>query len=308
MAKQVVLDLSVSDVHVPGAMPGYDAGYPDAAPRGRKQKHAALVVVRKPTGHVLTVSRPEPPHEMAIPGGLVEKGETPEQAAQRELREECGIECGPLQHVCDMTSPTDGRPVHVFHAPSWSGEPSAAEEGTKIDWLMPQQLMAQAKLYKPSVQHIMNAGGLHMPLEPTRTASDRRTMAEISTKTRNALPDSSFALPSKRKYPLERTPGVLDPNHVRNAASRLSGAKKKGKITDADYATAHANILKAEKKLGIETTTEASDTAASRGRMHHFQISADLAHGGSLNIQHAALTDAGGVAYMPPRPIVQVKQ
>lgn len=40
-------------------------------------------------------------------------------------------------------------------------------------------------------------------------------MAELTTKTRNALPDSAFALPGRR-YP------IADINHARNALARVA--------------------------------------------------------------------------------------
>lgn len=39
-------------------------------------------------------------------------------------------------------------------------------------------------------------------------------MAKLSSKTRNKLPDSAFALPGKRKFPIE------NPSHARNALAR----------------------------------------------------------------------------------------
>lgn len=41
-------------------------------------------------------------------------------------------------------------------------------------------------------------------------------MAELTSKKRNALPKSSFAIPSKRAYPLH------DAAHARNALARVS--------------------------------------------------------------------------------------
>lgn len=41
-------------------------------------------------------------------------------------------------------------------------------------------------------------------------------MAKLTTKTRNAIPTKSFALPGRR-YPIE------DKSHARNALSRVSG-------------------------------------------------------------------------------------
>jgi hypothetical protein len=41
-------------------------------------------------------------------------------------------------------------------------------------------------------------------------------MAELTTTHRKALPDSAFAIPSKRKYP------IYDKIHARNALARVS--------------------------------------------------------------------------------------
>ncbi len=41
-------------------------------------------------------------------------------------------------------------------------------------------------------------------------------MSKLSSKTRNALPDSDFAEPGERKYP------VPDANHARNALARVA--------------------------------------------------------------------------------------
>lgn len=84
----------------------------------------------------------------------------------------------------------------------------------------------------------------------------KRTMKPISTEARKALPDSSFALPSKRMFPIQ------DAAHARNAMARLE--QQKGKMPAADYATAKRNILRAYKKFGI-TPGNAATTGAKRG-------------------------------------------
>ena len=116
---------------------------------------AALVVLWDEDGRIVTVSRPEPGHEQSFPGGIVEDGETPEVAATREALEEVGVEATGLTKVAILRSPVDGRRVHIFVAASWTGTPDALEGGTTIDRLTPEQLFAQARLFRDSVRELM---------------------------------------------------------------------------------------------------------------------------------------------------------
>jgi ADP-ribose pyrophosphatase YjhB (NUDIX family) len=123
-----------------------------------KLADAALAVVRARATRVplwLTVSRPEPPHEMALPGGLVEPGETPREAAIRELTEETGLEASSLRPVWIGTSPTDGRTVYVFVVDAWHGAPYAAEPGTRIAWLTPRALADQGVLFRSFTERLL---------------------------------------------------------------------------------------------------------------------------------------------------------
>lgn len=47
---------------------------------------------------------------------------------------------------------------------------------------------------------------------------------KLDAKKRNSLPDSSFALPRERKYPME------DESHARNALSRSSGKPEEKEV------------------------------------------------------------------------------
>jgi hypothetical protein len=53
-------------------------------------------------------------------------------------------------------------------------------------------------------------------------------MAELNTAKRKKLPDSKFAEPSERKYPIE------DKAHARNAKARASQAQNDGRISKAE--------------------------------------------------------------------------
>ena len=66
-------------------------------------------------------------------------------------------------------------------------------------------------------------------------------MAELDAEKRNRLPDSKFAEPDKRKYPIE------DKAHARNAKARASQAVKAGRMSKAEE---HKIDRKADKVLG----------------------------------------------------------
>lgn len=54
------------------------------------------VVLYHPQRGVVLVERSNPPYGWALPGGFVDYGESVEAAARREVREETGIDAGPL--------------------------------------------------------------------------------------------------------------------------------------------------------------------------------------------------------------------
>ena len=66
-------------------------------------------------------------------------------------------------------------------------------------------------------------------------------MAKLTTKERNALPSSEFAIPSERKYPIN------DASHRRNAKARASMMEHKGGISKA---TESRIDKKADRGLG----------------------------------------------------------
>jgi hypothetical protein len=69
------------------------------------------------------------------------------------------------------------------------------------------------------------------------------TRGELDTEERNALPDSVYAFPEKRKEPL------TDASHVRNALARFDQVEG---VTEAERDLAFANIRKAAGHYGVE--------------------------------------------------------
>jgi len=101
---------------------------------------------------VLLVRRGKPPRqgEWSIPGGAQNLGETAEEAARRELREEAGIEVGPLALavVVDAVSKdVEGRTrfhyTIIDFAGRWvAGEPVAGDDVSEARWFSPAELPA----------------------------------------------------------------------------------------------------------------------------------------------------------------------
>jgi ADP-ribose pyrophosphatase YjhB (NUDIX family) len=99
---------------------------------------------------VLLVRRSKPPRqgEWSIPGGAQNLGETAEQAARRELREEASIEVGELRLAVvvdalnhDEAGRTRFHYTIIDFAGRWvSGEPTAGDDVTEARWFSPAEI------------------------------------------------------------------------------------------------------------------------------------------------------------------------
>lgn len=80
---------------------------------------AAVVIVSRDDGRVLALTRGGDFADWHLPGGKVEPGEAPVEAAARELMEETGVVVDPkeLRYVTSYTS-RSGRPVKLYEAPT----------------------------------------------------------------------------------------------------------------------------------------------------------------------------------------------
>jgi ADP-ribose pyrophosphatase YjhB (NUDIX family) len=101
---------------------------------------AGVLVVRD--GKVLLTRRSIMPRQgyWAFPGGFVERGETVEDAALRETREEVGLEARITGIVGSPYSMVEaGRVVVVFRGEA-DGEPRALSEVSEIGWFVPDEV------------------------------------------------------------------------------------------------------------------------------------------------------------------------
>jgi 8-oxo-dGTP diphosphatase len=107
-------------------------------PRPRTPEVAVDVVIEledRPGRPVVLIRRGRPPHGHALPGGFVDVGETVEQAAVREAREETGLEVrlGALIGVySDPARDPRGHTVAIAYVATARGEPVAGDDAAAI--------------------------------------------------------------------------------------------------------------------------------------------------------------------------------
>lgn len=99
-------------------------------------------------GKVLIARRVAPPALWSLPGGRIEKGESPAQAAERELYEETGVEAdivGPAGEceviVKDKSGAATGRYLIYAFAARWrGGEAKPGLEASAVEWVAPGEI------------------------------------------------------------------------------------------------------------------------------------------------------------------------
>lgn len=92
-------------------------------------------IIIEVNGGIVLIERRHPPLGWALPGGFVDYGETLEQAAVREAREETSLEVNGLQLLGCYSDPARDSRMHtittVFTAQS-SGIPVAADDAASV--------------------------------------------------------------------------------------------------------------------------------------------------------------------------------
>jgi 8-oxo-dGTP pyrophosphatase MutT (NUDIX family) len=112
----------------------------------RSVPKSVAVFLNRPDGKVLAVSRPDDAFDMNMPGGGIEPGESPLEAAKRELWEETGLLAFNLAEIYN-----DGTTV-AFRATDASGKVRSSEEGL-AKWVDLETLM-QGK-YSPFLRKVL---------------------------------------------------------------------------------------------------------------------------------------------------------
>lgn len=111
-------------------------------------RRAACVLILRPDGRVLSVSRGLDTRDWALPGGQVERRETLIEAARNELREETGISLDPTAKLNPIYADSDayGFVTTIFRVDGRLIFPSVLRsdpfEGY-VEWKKPQELCTE---------------------------------------------------------------------------------------------------------------------------------------------------------------------
>ncbi len=127
----------------------------------------AALVMRPDDGRILAINRPGAPDDLAMLGGHVDEGETPEEAVVRECREEASIEVDPacLEWLYDREDVSVGLVVRCFFVGRWTGAPESREPGLVVRWARAGELTTPASTFRRWVAMALFAAGFPFRLE-----------------------------------------------------------------------------------------------------------------------------------------------
>ena len=117
------------------------------------ERRVAVVFLVDPQGRVLMQHRDQhakvSPNQWAFPGGKIEEGETPEEAARREVLEETGLDAGPIRLYTKRNRPSvttaDGEvEMHAFYGPTEATQDDIVlGEGQAMVFLTPEEALGK---------------------------------------------------------------------------------------------------------------------------------------------------------------------
>ena len=110
----------------------------DEAVEESEAPQSVCLIVKRPDGKLLSVSRGSDVYDLNLPGGGIEPGETPEEAARRELREETGLTAGEMVEV--YVGPSRSKICVAFEVLDYMGKVRGSEEGF-AKWSEPEELL-----------------------------------------------------------------------------------------------------------------------------------------------------------------------
>ena len=100
-------------------------------------------IIIRVKGGIILIERKNPPYGWALPGGFVDYGESLEQAAVREAKEETSLDVDIIRQFHSYSDPSRDARLHtittVFIAVS-DGKPEAADDASNIGVFDPNNL------------------------------------------------------------------------------------------------------------------------------------------------------------------------
>ncbi|MEE9342441.1 MAG: NUDIX hydrolase [Gammaproteobacteria bacterium] len=99
----------------------------------------------RPGNPIVLIERKFPPHGWALPGGFVDVGETLEQAAMREAKEETTLDVELLCLLGCYSDPARDKRMHTVSAvyiAQGEGDAKAADDAAKLDYYLAEDYPA----------------------------------------------------------------------------------------------------------------------------------------------------------------------
>jgi ADP-ribose pyrophosphatase YjhB (NUDIX family) len=132
------------------------------APKPNSLVPAASAIVTNERGEILMQRRVDN-NFWALPGGTMDFGETIVQTAEREVREETGLDVrvdgiigtfSDPRHIIEYSDGEVRQQFNVcFHASLMGGELRASEESTEVRWIPPDEL-EQLEIHRTTRQRL----------------------------------------------------------------------------------------------------------------------------------------------------------
>jgi 8-oxo-dGTP pyrophosphatase MutT (NUDIX family) len=123
-------------------------------------RQAGGVVVRRhgPHDEVLLVSSRRDPSAWVLPKGHVEPGESLQETARREVREEAGVEAEPIEPLGEVVFTIDGRAMVVtfFLMRFVAQAQTPATEGRQVRWCSRDQALSLIQF--PATRDLIRRG------------------------------------------------------------------------------------------------------------------------------------------------------
>lgn len=97
---------------------------------------AADVIVELPDGGIVLIERRNPPAGWAIPGGFIDEGESAEDAARREMKEEIGLDVELTEQLYTYSDPSRdprGHTLTVVFIGRAGGRPKAGDDAARAE-------------------------------------------------------------------------------------------------------------------------------------------------------------------------------